>query len=62
MHNEGLYLGKCSKSCQGEQRICKSCLMTLLRFEEISVHCGNMDISHQVCSIMGSIFQIWSEL
>ena len=49
-------LGKCSKNCQEEQRICKSRLMISLRFEEISLHCRDMDIYNQYCRIMGSIF------
>ena len=52
----GAILGKCGKNCQEEQRICRSCLMLSLRFEEISLHCRNMDIFHQICRIMCSIF------
>ena len=40
----GTILEKCGKSCQEEQRICKSCLIILLHFNEISLHCRNMDI------------------
>ena len=39
-----------------EQMICRSCLMISLRFEEISLHCRNMDIVHQFCGVMGSTF------
>ena len=42
----GTILGKSGKNFQEEQRICKSCLMTSLRFEEISLHCRNVDIFH----------------
>ena len=51
----GTILGKCSRNCQEEQKICKS-LMISLRFEEISMHCRNVDIFHQFCGIMSSIF------
>ena len=40
----GTISGKYCKYCQEEQRICKSCLMILLRFREIFLHCGNIDI------------------
>ena len=39
--------GECRKNCQEEQRICKSCLMISLRFEEISLHHRNGDIFHK---------------
>ena len=31
-------------------------------FEEISLHCRNVDIFHKFCGIMGSIFEIWAEV
>ena len=40
----GTLLEKCGKNCHEGQRICKSCLMILTRFEEISLHCVDMDI------------------
>ena len=43
----GIFGGKCRKNCQEEQRICRSCLMISLRFEEISLHRKNGDIFHQ---------------
>ena len=52
----GTILGKCGKNCQEEQRKCKSCLMISLRFEEVSLHCRNMDIFHQISGILGSNF------
>ena len=30
--------------------------MILFRFEDISLHCRNMDIFRQFCGIMGSVF------
>ena len=36
----------------------QSGLMTSLRFEEISLHCRNIDIFHQFCGIMGSILSV----
>ena len=50
------FLGKMWQKCQEKQRICKSCLMISLRFEEVYLHCRNMDIFHQFCGIMGSNF------
>ena len=52
----GTILRKCGIDCQEEQRICKSCLMISLRFEEISLHRRNMNIFHQFCGIIGSVF------
>ena len=57
----GTILRKYGKNCQEEQRICKSCLTISLRFEEISLHYRNMDIFHQLCEIMGSIFSDMGE-
>ena len=51
-----LFWENVAKNCQEEQRICKSCLMISLRFEEVSLHRRNMDIFHQICRIMGSNF------
>ena len=51
----GTILGKCGKNCQEEQKICKSCLMISLRFEEVSLHCRNMDMMG-FCGMMGSNF------
>ena len=52
----GTILGKSRKNCQEEQRICKSCLMINLVFEEISLHYRNMEIFHQFYGILGSNF------
>ena len=52
----GTILGKCGKKCQDEERVCKSCLMISLRFEEISLHSRNMDIFTKFCRTMGSTF------
>ena len=57
----GKILGKCGRNCQEEQRICRSCLLISLRFE-VCLRRRNMDIFHQFCGIMGSIFQLWAEL
>ena len=57
----GTSLGKFGKNCQEEPRICSSCLMISLRFEEISLYCRNVDIFHQFFGIMGSIFSDMSE-
>ena len=32
--------------------------MISLRVEKISLHCKNIDIFHQFCGIMGSIFSV----
>jgi len=37
-------LGKCGRNWQEGQIIFKSCLMILLRFEEMSLHCENIGI------------------
>ena len=39
-----LFLAVFGTLSQEEQRICKRCLMSLLRFEEISFHRGNMGV------------------
>ena len=39
-------LQKCGKNSQEGRRMGKSCLMILLRFEEISLRCGNMGSHH----------------
>ena len=48
----GILVEKCDKNCQEGQRICKSCLMILLGFDEISLHCENL----------GIVFIIFAEL
>ena len=56
-------LGKCGKHCEEEQRICKSCFMILLRFEEISLHCKNIDIAFiNFAQLWVAFCQIWGEL
>ena len=59
----GTIMGKCGKSRQEEQRICKSCLMILLRFEEISLHCRNMNIVFISCAeLWVAFFEVWPGL
>ena len=53
----GTIYGKCGRNCQEEQGIYKGSLMISLCFEEISLNCRNVDIFHQFCGIMGSIFR-----
>ena len=40
----GAFLGKCGKNCQEEKRICKTCFIISLGFEEISLQCRNTDM------------------
>ena len=54
----GTIVGKCDRNCQEEQRICQTCLMISLRFEEMSLHYRNTDIFYQFCGIMGSIYSL----
>ena len=51
-----LFWENVTKNWQEEQRICIRCLTISLRFEEISLHCRNMDIFRQFCGSMGSVF------
>ena len=48
-----IFWGKCGKTAKKNKGYAK---VVTLRFEEVSLHCRNMDIFHQFCRIMGSNF------